>query len=176
MASGVIGPLSNLVNNNYDYANSSQVQPVPLSTNEEQKPRVVENTGESDKEKKAGRRSTPQECETCKNRKYKDGSNENVSFKSPAHISAAGSAAKVMAHEQEHVQNAYTKAAQNNGKVLSAVVSLRTAVCPECGSTYVEGGTTNTRIKYYGDDNAYSQAKNSENAIKFNGANIDYKG
>ena len=27
------------------------------------------------------------ECQTCKNRKYQDGSNENVSFKSASHIS-----------------------------------------------------------------------------------------
>ena len=36
------------------------------------------------------------ECQTCKNRKYQDGSNEMVSFKSAAHISpnAAGTAVR----------------------------------------------------------------------------------
>ncbi|MGN1170419.1 MAG: hypothetical protein ACI4SZ_02075, partial [Lachnospiraceae bacterium] len=94
-----------------------------------------------------GRKSSPAECETCKNRKYQDGSDEMVSFKSAAHISPESSASRVMAHEQEHVANAYTKASQNNGKVLSANVSLRTAVCPECGRSYVSGGETRTQIK-----------------------------
>ena len=46
---------------------------------------VLKNPGEST-EKKAGHRSSPAECETCKNRKYQDGSDEMVSFKSAAHI------------------------------------------------------------------------------------------
>ena len=62
-----------------------------------------------------GRKSSPAECETCKNRKYQDGSDEMVSFKSAAHISPEASASRVRAHEQEHVSNAYKKAAQGNG-------------------------------------------------------------
>ena len=62
---------------------------------------------------KPGYESSPQECQTCKNRKYQDGSDENVSFKSASHISPASSGARVRAHEAEHVSNAYTKAAQN---------------------------------------------------------------
>ena len=62
--------------------------------------------------KKAGRASSPEECQTCKNRKYQDGSNESdVSFKAPGHISPQSSAAAVRAHEQMHVTNAYQKAA-----------------------------------------------------------------
>ena len=37
----------------------------------------VVNPGESDV-KAPGRTSAPSECETCKNRKYQDGSDENV--------------------------------------------------------------------------------------------------
>lgn len=55
------------------------------------------------------------ECETCKNRKYKDGSDEMVSFKSAAHISPESAMTKVKAHEQEHVSNAYQKAMCGNG-------------------------------------------------------------
>ena len=95
-----------------------------------------------------GRKSTPEECETCKNRKYQDGSDEMVSFKSAAHISPEASAATVRSHEQEHVSNAYKKAAQNNGKVIAANVTLKTEICPECGRSYVAGGTTQTQIKY----------------------------
>ena len=95
------------------------------------------------------------ECQTCANRKYQDGSDEMVSFKTAQHISPMESATRVRAHEQEHVSNAYTKAAQNNGKVLQASVSLKTAVCPECGRSYVAGGVTNTRIQYANEENPY---------------------
>ncbi len=115
-----------------------------------------------------------EECETCKNRKYKDGSDEMVSFKSPAHIPAAASAAAVRSHEQEHVTNAYSKAATNNGKVVSATVSLHTAVCPECGRSYVSGGTTHTQIKYYNEENPYQQNLKSSDRTKYSGMNANY--
>lgn len=87
---------------------------------------------------KAMKRSGQVECETCANREYKDGSDEvNVSFKSAAHIDPSAAATKVMAHEQEHVSNANRKAASKDGEVLNATVTLKTAVCPECGRSYV---------------------------------------
>lgn len=123
--------------------------------------------------KLTGRKSTPEECETCKNRKYQDGSDEMVSFKSAAHISPSASASRVRAHEQEHVNNAYTKAAKNNGKVLSASVALKTAVCPECGRSYVAGGTTTTQIKYQDESNPYTKNKKSQDAISLIGNHLD---
>ena len=120
-----------------------------------------------------GRKSSPAECETCKNRKYKDGSNEMVSYKSATHISPQASAASVRAHEQEHVSNAYKDAAQNNGTVLSATVSIRTAVCPECGTTYTAGGTTTTQIKYSNESNPYQQNKKSADAAALTGQILD---
>ena len=133
---------------------------------------IIKNPGEST-EKQAGRKSSPAECETCKNRKYQDGSNEMVSFKSAAHISPQASASRVRAHEQEHVNNAYNKAAKNNGKVLSASVTLKTAICPECGSSYVSGGTTATKIKYSNEENPYVQNRKSMDAISLVGSNLD---
>lgn len=124
--------------------------------------------------KKVGRTSSPEECETCKNRKYQDGSNENVSFKSASHISPNAAGAAVRAHEGEHVANAYTKAAEKNGKVINASVSIHTSVCPECGRTYVSGGTTNTTIKYSDEANPYQQNQKSLDAANLIGANIDY--
>jgi len=124
--------------------------------------------------KKIGRTSSPEECETCKNRKYMDGSNENVSFKSATHISPSAAGAAVRAHEGEHVSNAYTKAAQDNGKVVNASVAIHTSVCPECGRTYVSGGTTNTTIKYTDEANPYQQNQKSLDAAYLIGANIDY--
>ena len=101
--------------------------------------RPITNYGES-VVKSSGRKSSPAECQTCKNRKYQDGSDEMVSFKSAAHISPNAAGSRVRSHEQEHVSNAFKKAAMKGGKVMSASVSVRTAVCPECGRTYVSGG------------------------------------
>lgn len=127
-----------------------------------------------DEQKKAGRRSSPAECETCKNRKYQDGSDEtNVSFKSASHISPNAAGAAVRAHENEHVTNAYNKAAENNGKVLSATVSIHMAVCPECGRSYVSGGTTNTMIKYTNEENPYQKELKAADAARLRGANLD---
>ena len=130
------------------------------------------NYGEST-EKTPGHESSPAECETCKNRKYQDGSDEMVSFKSAAHISPEASASRVMAHEQEHVANAYAKAAQKGGQVLSTSVRLTTAVCPECGRTYVSGGETATQIKYTNETNPYQQDKKSKDATGLRGMNLD---
>lgn len=120
-----------------------------------------------------GRKSSPAECETCKNRKYQDGSDEMVSFKSAAHISPAASAAMVRSHEQEHVNNAYKKASQVDGKVIAANVTLRTATCPECGRSYVSGGTTSTMIKYSDEANPYQQNWKSADAASLPGRNFD---
>lgn len=94
------------------------------------------------------KRSGQVECETCKQRKYVDGSDEMVSFKTPTNISPQSSVAAVSAHEQEHVSNAYEKAAKNNGKVMSASVRIMMEICPECGKTFASGGLTTTQIKY----------------------------
>lgn len=135
---------------------------------------IIKNPGEST-EKQAGRKSSPAECETCKNRKYQDGSDEgDVSFKAAAHIDPNAAASRVRSHEQEHVSNAYQKAAENNGKVMSCHVSIHTAICPECGRTYVSGGTTATQIKYYNEDNPYQKDLKASDAVnKYRGMNFD---
>lgn len=112
------------------------------------------------------------ECQTCKERKYQDGSDEMVSFKSAAHISPEASAARVRAHEQEHVSNAYKKATQGEGKVLQASVRLKTAICPECGRSYVAGGTTTTKIQYR-EDNPYGKNNKALQAEAFKGNHMD---
>ena len=113
------------------------------------------------------------ECQTCKERKYQDGSDEMVSFKSPAHISPEAAGTAVRAHEQEHVSNAYKKAGRDNGKVLMASVRIHTAICPECGRTYVSGGTTNTTIRYSNEDNPYVKNLKAQQAEIFKGQNVD---
>ncbi len=148
------------------YAYSTGIMPTSASD------AVVKNPGAST-EVAPGRKSSPAECETCNNRKYQDGSDEMVSFKSAAHISPEASATKVRAHEQEHVSNAYKKAAQNNGKVLAATVTLKTAICPECGRSYVAGGTTATRIKYSNEENPYQKNRKQADAASLVGMNMD---
>ncbi len=113
------------------------------------------------------------QCKTCAERKYQDGSDEMVSFKSAAHISPNAAPAAVRAHEGEHVSNAYKKAAMDDGKVVNASVAIHTSTCPECGRTYVSGGTTTTMIKYNSDPYAQN-AKNFDKASVI-GQNIDIK-
>ena len=115
------------------------------------------------------------ECQTCKNRKYKDGSDEMVSFKSAAHISPEAAASRFMAHEMEHVSNAYAKAATGNGKVLQASVCLKTGVCPECGRVYIAGGVTNTKIAYSNEDQPYQKQLKEILDDAGKGDNVDVK-
>lgn len=119
-------------------------------------------------------RKSREECQTCKNRKYQDGSDEMVSFKSASHVAPEAAASAVRAHEQEHVNNAYKKAATDNGKVLSASVSIHTSICPECGRSYVAGGTTHTQIKYYNEENPYQQDLKNTDKAKYAGMHADY--
>ena len=150
--------------NNYNFNNKN--------IDNSDKTNTIKNPGEST-EKLPGKKSSPAECETCKNRKYQDGSDEMVSFKSAAHISPEAAASRVRSHEQEHVSNAYKKASQNNGKVLSTNVSIKTSICPECGRSYVAGGETRTQIKYYNEDNPYQQDKKATDGLKYIGMNIN---
>ena len=124
-------------------------------------------------QKAPGKTSSPAECETCKNRKYQDGSNEMVSFKSAQHISPESAGARVRGHEAEHVSNAFKEAAMKGGKVLQASVSIKTAVCPECGRTYVCGGETATKIKYQNEENPYQKARKSIDRQGLVGNNVD---
>ncbi len=88
------------------------------------------------------------ECRTCAERTYKDGSNDpGVSFKSATHVSPEAAAMAVSAHEGEHVAREQMKAKTDNKAVVSQVVQIHTAVCPECGRVYVSGGTTTTTTR-----------------------------
>ncbi len=113
------------------------------------------------------------ECKTCSERKYQDGSDEMVSFKSASHISPTAAPAAVRAHEGEHVSNAYKKAAMDDGKVVNASVSIHTSTCPECGRTYVSGGTTTTMIKYNSDK--YAQNTKALDHANLLGQKVDIR-
>ena len=85
------------------------------------------------------------ECQTCENRKYQDGSDDpGVSFKTATNVAPEQAASAVRGHEQEHVVREQAKAQREDRKVVSQSVTYRTAICPECGKSYVSGGTTRT--------------------------------
>ena len=84
-------------------------------------------------------------CETCKNRKYVDQSDDaSVSFQTPTSISPSMAGAAVAAHEQEHVRNEQARAQRDGREIVNQSVTLTYATCPECGKHYVSGGTTRT--------------------------------
>ncbi|MBO6304261.1 MAG: hypothetical protein J6M62_04150 [Selenomonadaceae bacterium] len=120
-----------------------------------------------------GKKSSPGECQTCKNRMYQDGSNEMVSFKAAGHIDPDNAASVVMSHEQEHVSNAYQKAEMEGGEVVRANVRLNTSICPECGRSYISGGVTSTQIRYTNEDNPYQKDLKSTDAARVKGASVD---
>ena len=164
----MIGPIGSNPYSAYAAA-MSYAQPA-VSSSQVQESKPIVNPGEST-EVAPGRKSSPAECQTCKNRKYQDGSDEMVSYKGATHISPETSVSKVMAHEQEHVANAYEKAAKGGGKVLQASVQIKMAICPECGRAYSAGGCTTTKISYPKDP--YSQNRKSAESMVTAGGNFD---
>lgn len=85
------------------------------------------------------------ECETCKNRRYQDVSDDpGVSFKSASKIAPGNVGAAVRGHENEHVVRERAKAEREGREVVSQSVVIKTAICPECGKSYVAGGETTT--------------------------------
>ncbi len=134
----------------------------------------VLNPGESTRVA-PGKKSSPAECETCRERKYQDGSDESdVSFQTAQHIDPSAAGARVRAHEQEHVRNAYEKQEKGEGKVLQASVQIKTAICPECGRTYVSGGVTTTKIAYPGEkESPYMKSRKRADAALLPGMNFE---
>lgn len=94
------------------------------------------------------------ECQTCKNRKYKDGSDDpGVSFKTATHLDPEAAPYAIRSHEGEHVAHNKAQAQKENREIISQTVTYHTDICPECGKVYMSGGTTRT----------VSRANNAEN-------------
>lgn len=169
----MISPLHNVGNNTSYIIQAAKTNPASLSTADEQ---VLKHS--SSPEVRNMKRTSAIECETCKNRKYQDGSDENVSFKAPGHISPQSAGSTVRAHEQEHVANAFAKEGTTDSqgrtaKVMNASVKLQTSTCPECGRTYVSGGTTTTQIKYSDESNPYQDKQKKLDHDAFAGQFVD---
>lgn len=119
------------------------------------------------------------ECETCKNRKYQDGSNESdVSFKAPTHVSPEASTGAVISHEMEHVSNARAEGAKEGNELVSVSVSIHYERCPECGRVYAAGGVTHSVMKTsepnYG-PTGYGSAQKTQDYAATAGGNMDVK-
>lgn len=105
------------------------------------------------------------ECQTCKERKYQDGSDDpGVSFKTPTNIAPEQAASAVRGHENEHVVREQAKARQEGRRVVNQSVTYHTAICPECGKVYVSGGTTRTVTKAADSQQAQQQPKEGQDA------------
>lgn len=108
------------------------------------------------------------ECQTCKERKYQDGSDDpGVSFKTPTNIAPEQVASAVRGHENEHVVREQAKARQEDRKVVSQSVTYHTAICPECGKAYVSGGTTRTVTKANSGQQADQQTGRQDPRVPF---------
>ncbi len=105
------------------------------------------------------------ECQTCKERKYQDGSDDpGVSFKTPTNVAPEQAASAVRGHENEHVVREQAKARSEGRRVVSQSVTYHTAICPECGKAYVSGGTTRTVTKAADSQQPQQQPKENQDA------------
>ena len=103
------------------------------------------------------------ECQTCKERKYQDGSDDpGVSFKTPTNVAPEQAASAVRGHENEHVVREQAKARREDRKVVSQSVTYHTSICPECGRVYVSGGTTRTVTKASNSQQPEQQNENQD--------------
>ena len=105
------------------------------------------------------------ECQTCEQRKYQDGSDDmGVSFQTPTNVKPEQAAAAVRGHEMEHVVREQAKADREDREVVSQTVTMHTEICPECGKSYVSGGTTETVTRAKTDNNLQQEQeqKNKE--------------
>lgn len=104
-----------------------------------------EAVGETGKAESIQETMEGEKCQTCEERKYKDGSNDpGVSFKTATRVAPEQAASAVRGHEREHVVREQAKAKREDRRVVSQNVILHTSICPECGKSYVSGGTTRT--------------------------------
>ena len=117
------------------------------------------------------------ECQTCKNRKYQDGSDDSgVSYQTPTKISPEQAASAVRGHEMEHVTRNQAKAEREDREVVFQTVTLHSAICPECGKPYISGGTTRTVTRPDSQEEMAKAAKDFTDKEKGIGLSLDVQG
>lgn len=109
------------------------------------------------------------ECQTCKNRRYQDGSDDpGVSFKTAGKINPANAEAVVRSHEYEHVNRNQAKAAEDGKEIVYQSVIIKHGICPECGDSYVTGGQTTTVTRSAPDERYSVGMKDNESGKLLN--------
>lgn len=135
--------------------------------------RIAEETGTSEKANKV---FGEEECQTCKNRRYQDGSDDpGVSFQSPTRMSPAQATTKVFSHEREHYSREQSKANREDREVISNNIRVFTDVCPECGKIYVSGGETRTVTRKKQEQLPFAKDFFENTVGKYKGNEIDKK-
>ena len=76
-------------------------------------------------------------------------------------------ASAVRGHEQEHVVREQAKAKREDRRVVSQSVTLHTDICPECGKTYISGGTTRTVTAAQQQEQADTQQQDQQESKGF---------
>ena len=110
-----------------------------------------------------------EECETCANRRYQDGSDDpGVSFKMAGKIDSASAESVVRGHEYEHVYRNQAKAAREGKEVVYQNVVIKHGICPECGDPFVAGGQTTTVTKAKSDERFSVGMKDDESGKLLN--------
>lgn len=124
---------------------------IELSKYKSELSKLEKASDEKENEEKAAdikRRFDSFECQTCKNRRYQDQSDDSgVSFQTASHIDPSAAYSAVRSHENEHVARNKTQAEQHGQKIAYQTVTIHRAICPECGRSYVSGGVTHTVTK-----------------------------
>ncbi len=140
--------IQNLVNNQNEFRNLQQSNNTNLSKNLAFNNSIrndVENKTTAGIQKKEVNKTKTGECQTCKERRYQDGSlDSGVSFKSPTKLTPDQAASAVISHEKEHYTREASKAESENKDVLVNSIRLQSAICPDCGRSYISGGETTT--------------------------------
>lgn len=132
----------------------SGAEPLNGSSMLKNDPKSVPKNGKISEEADRKRRFDSFECQTCKNRKYQDGSDDSgVSFQNPTRVDPKAAGSAVRSHEQEHVSRNRSKAEREGKEIVSQSVTIHTNICPECGRVYVSGGTTRTTTKNASENN-----------------------
>ncbi len=110
-----------------------------------------------------------EECETCANRRYQDGSDDpGVSFKMAGKIDPSSAESVVRGHEYEHVYRNQAKAAREDKEIVYQNVVIKHGICPECGDPYVAGGETTTVTKTKSDERFSVGMKDNESGKLLN--------
>ncbi|MDR1572402.1 MAG: hypothetical protein LBS32_07750 [Clostridiales Family XIII bacterium] len=147
--SNYASPLKNATTPSVNEAQNAMNMEKASMVPDEHEPVGYRRTEDADEEKskrgKKKQQGAEQECQTCKNRKYKDVSDDpSVSFQTPTKLSPGEAEGAVRAHERQHVSHERSEAERESREVVSQNVVIHYAVCPECGKVYIAGGTTTT--------------------------------